>query len=195
MPLQYRTDVNAAGQIVVQGKTTGLSITSGNGQIHSTTSSGAVTFPVLTTDDVDYITLELPLSQYGELYEDTNLNVTNTGLVLKFNRSIPLFMSGLYYDVPMQNITVPAAVTGTITYFVYINLELGTPVYFISPTEGVENEITMFIGTITVSTTTITSININKVSRFGTYRPSTTQKGSSFPVSTGHPAQTGSINW
>lgn len=195
MPLQYRTDVNAAGQIKVQNKTTGVSITSGNGQVYSTTSSGAITFPVLTTDDVDYITLELPLSQFGELYENTSLNITSTGLVLKFNRIIPLFMSGIYYDVPVQNITAQAATSGTATYYVYVKLELGAPKYFISRTEGVENEITMFIGTITVSTTTITAININKVSRFGTYRPSTTQKGSSFPVSTGHPSQTGSINW
>lgn len=195
MPLKYRTDVNAAGQIVVQGNTTGLTITSGNGQVYPTTTDGAITFPVLTTDDVDYITLELPLSQFGELYENTSLNITNTGLSLRFNRSIPLFMSGIYYDVPVQNITVPAASSGTMTYYVYVNLELGTPGYFISSTEGVENEITMFIGTINVSTTTITSININKVSRFGTYRPSTTNKGSSFPVSTGHPAQTGTINW
>lgn len=195
MSYKFRADVNTASQVKVQGKNTGLSITSGSGDVYNTNSAGEITFPVLTTDDVDYITLELPLSQYGELYDNTSLGITNSGLVLNFTRIVPLFMAGIYYKVPVQSITLQAPPSGTYTYNVYVELELGVPKYSVSRAEGVENEIRMFIGTAVVSTTTVTTINVNRVSRFGTYRPSEIQKGSSFPVSTGHPSTTGSINW
>lgn len=195
MSYKFRTDVNTATQVKVQGKNTGLSITSGSGDVYNTNSTGEITFPVLTTDDVDYITLELPLSQYGELYDNSSLGITSTGLNLNFTRIVPMFMAGIYYKVPTQTITLASAPSGTYTYNIYVGLELGVPLYSASRAENVENEIQMFIGTVTVSTSSITSINVNRVSRFGTYRPSTTQKGSSFPVSTGHPSQTGTINW
>lgn len=195
MSYKFRSDVNTASQIKVQGKNTGLSITSGSGDVYNTNSAGEITFPVLTTDDVDYITLELPLSQYGELYDNISLGITNTGFTLNFTREVPLFMAGIYFKAPVQSIPLPPPASGTYTYFVYVELELGVPMYSVSRAEGVENEIRMYIGSVTVSTTTITAINVNRVSRFGTYRPSTTQKGSSFPVSTGHPSQTGTINW
>lgn len=195
MAYKIRSDVNTASQVKVQGKNTGLTITAGTGEVFSTNTAGELTFPLLTKDDVDYITLELPLSQYGELYDSIPLGVTSTGLNLNFTREVPLFMSGIYYKVPVQTLSLQAPSSGTYTYFVYITLDIGVPEYVAQRTEGLENEISMYIGTVTVSTSSITNINVNRVSRFGTYRPSVNQQGSAFPVSTGHPAQTGTINW
>ncbi|WP_416469719.1 hypothetical protein [Salmonella enterica] len=195
MSMKYITDVNAASQIKVQNKNTGLSITAGTGQVFNTNSSGEITFPVLTTDDVNYITSELPLSQYGELYDDNSLNITATGFNLTFNREIPLFMSGKYFKVPLQSIPLAPPSGGSYTYYIYVRLVLGEPIYTALRSEGQETETSMFIGTAIVSTTGITNINVNRVSRFNIYRPNVTQKGASFPVSTGHPAQSGTINW
>lgn len=195
MSYKVISDVNMASQVKVQGKNTGLTITSGSGQVYPTDVNGAITFPLLTTDDVDYITLELPLSQYGELYDNTSLNVTSTGFNLNFNREVPLFMSGIYFKVPTQTIALAPPASGTYIYHVYVVLDLGVPMYKVSRAESLENNISMFIGNVTVSTTGITNIDVNRVSRFGTYRPNINQQGSAFPVSTGHPAQTGTINW
>lgn len=195
MSYKLISDVDLATQAKVQNKNSGLTITSGTGEVFNTTSTGEITFPLLTKDDVDYITLELPLSQYGELYDTIPLDITNTGLNLNFNREVPLFMGGIYFKIPVQTITLSAPPSGTYNYFIYAVLDLGKPMYIAQRTEGLENEISMYIGNVVVSSSTITSINVNRVSRFGTYRPSENQQGSAFPVSTGHPAQAGTINW
>lgn len=195
MSYKFRTDVSTASQIKVQGKNTGLSITSGSGEVFNTDKNGEITFPLLTTDDVDYITHELPLSQYGELYENTSLDITASGFNLVFNREIPLFMSGTFFKIPTQSIPLPPPAIGTYTYYIHVELNLGIPSYTAKRNESPEDTINMLIGTVTVSTTGITNINVNKVSRFNIYRPSTTQIGAAFPVSTGNPAQSGTINW
>lgn len=195
MALKFRTDVSTASQIIVQSKNTGLTITDGTGKIYSTTSAGEITFPLLTTDDVDYITHELPLSQFGEIYNPPALNITSVSTDLKFNRVIPLFMGGNLHQVQTQTIPIPPTATGTKTYYVYVKLVLGTPAYYVYPSEQQESDVSMFIGTVVVGTGTITAINVNTVSRFSIYRPSVIQKGAAFPVSTGNPTQTGTINW
>lgn len=195
MAYKFISDVDLTAQAKVQGKNSGLTITSGTGEVYNTTSAGEITFPLLDKDDVDYITLELPLSQYGELYDNTALNITSSGLNLMFNREVPLFMGGIYFKIPTQTIPLQAPASGTYNYFIYVVLDLGKPTYIAQRAEGLENEISMYIGNVVVSSSAITFINVNRVSRFGTYRPSVNQQGSAFPVSTGHPAQTGTINW
>lgn len=194
MSYKIRSDVNAVSQIKVQNKNTGLSITDNQGNTYNSNSSGEITFPVLTTDEVNYITQELPLSQYGELYDTTSLNITATSFTLNFNRIVPMFMSGRLHKIPVSSVTVNSVSTNT-TMYVYAMLDLGVPKYDVQSTEQPETETTMFIGTILVTSTGITTINVNRVSRFGIYRPSVTKIGSGFPVSTGVPNGTASITW
>lgn len=119
------------------------------------------------------------------------------GFYLYFTEVTPLFMSGQYFDVPITAIDLSTvqANPGNTTFYVYIKLALGTPSYVVSTTTLPETDTQMFIGTIVTDGTKVATLNIKKVSRLDTYRPSTTQIGSAFPVSTGNPTQSGTINW
>lgn len=195
MAYKIRSDVETMTQVTVQGKSTGLSVTDHENKTYQTDINGECTFPVLTTDDVNYIINELPLSQYGEIYENTSLAIQSSGYNLTFTRPIPALLGGLLYTFPATTVVAPTVASGTQTQYVYATLVLGEPQYKISATQLTETYIDMFIGTLTVGTAGISAININKVSRFSTYRPSVTQKGSAIPVSTGNPAQAGTIGW
>ncbi|UYE98569.1 putative structural protein [Xanthomonas phage XbC2] len=119
------------------------------------------------------------------------------GFYLYFTEVTPLFLSGQYFDVPITAIDLSTvqANPGNTTFYVYIKLALGTPSYVVSTTTLPETDTQMFLGTIVTDGTKVATLNIKKVSRLDTYRPSTTQIGSAFPVSTGNPTQTGTITW
>ncbi|QOI71080.1 putative structural protein [Erwinia phage pEa_SNUABM_12] len=119
------------------------------------------------------------------------------GFYLYFTEVTPLFMGGQYFDVPISTVDLNAVTSnpGNKTFYIYIQLILGTPTYVASLTEIPETAINMFIGTIQTDGTKVSALNISKVSRFDVYRPSLTQIGSGFPVSSGNPQQTGTINW
>lgn len=119
------------------------------------------------------------------------------GFYLYFTEITPLFMSGKYFDVPISSISLDQVTPNPAnkTFYVYIQLSVGSPKYVASLTSLQESNTNMFIGTITTDGTKVSSLNINKVSRFDLYRPSLTQIGAAFPVSSGNPTQQGSIGW
>lgn len=119
------------------------------------------------------------------------------GFYLYFTERTPMFMSGQYFELPLTTIDLNTVKTnpGNTKYYVYVKLQYGTPGYVVSETELVENETTMFIGTIQTDGTKVSALNITKVSKFDNYRPSTTNIGGAFPVSTGNPLDSGTINW
>lgn len=190
MAYKIVADVNSASNIVVQGKNTGVSITQSDGTVYNTNSAGAINVPLATEDFTNKIISNFPLSQYGNPYSPA-LNITVSGLNLVFNSPVPLFIGGLYLQVPAQTLTL----TANATYNIYVRTSQGVPSYKFSTTEQPETSVNMFIGKAVTNATTITSNTVALVSRFSNYRASTTQQGSAFPVSTGHPAQTGSIGW
>lgn len=190
MAYKIKADVNTAKNVVVQNKNTGVSITTNDGTVYNTNSAGAITVPVATEDYTNNIIRDFPLSQYGSPY-DAALNITSSGLNLNFNKVIPLFMGGLNTTVPTQTITLGASRT----YNVYVGLSMGVPSYHVSTSEEPETNVNMFIGKVTTSASAVTSNTITIVSRFSNYRASTTKIGGAFPVSTGNPTQTGTINW
>lgn len=119
------------------------------------------------------------------------------GFYLYFTERTPLFISGQYFEMPITTIdlsTIKANPANT-TYYVYVKLQYGTPEYVVSLTELTENNTTMFIGTVTTDGTKISDLNIVKVSKFDNYRPSSTQIGGAFPISTGNPLDSGNITW
>ncbi|UTS53817.1 hypothetical protein UES1_450 [Escherichia phage UE-S1] len=195
MAYKIRADLKAMEQVTVQGKRTGLGVLGNNMTYYPTNSDGECTFPSITKDDIDFIVNGFPITQYGELYDNENLNITSSGNKLTFNREIPSFIGGYLYKFPAVSVFASPVTSGTQTQYVYATLVLGEPIYKVSPIQMQESEIIMFIGTIIVGTSGITNINIDKVSRFSTFRPNVTQKGSSFPVSSGKPSETGSISW
>ncbi|MCU6295035.1 hypothetical protein, partial [Escherichia coli] len=63
--------------------------------------------------------------------------------------------------------------------------------YVISTTLLDETLTNVYVGDIVTGSTSITSIDTEKVTRFLTYRPSTTKRGSAIPASTGVPSSSG----
>lgn len=190
MSYKIKADVNTAKNVVVQNKNTGVSITTNDGTVYNTNSAGAINVPVATEDYINSTIRDFPLSQYGSPY-DTALNITSSGLNLVFNKVIPLFMGGLNISVPTQTISLGA----NRTYNVYVGLSMGVPSYHVNTSEEPETNVNMFIGKVITNASAVTSNTIATVSRFGNYRASTTNIGGAFPVSTGYPTQTGTINW
>lgn len=196
MAYTVKTSLDVKTGIVVQGKNVGVSVTttetfSGDSIVYTADANGHVQVPIASASDVDYVFKQLPLTQFGELYTTAALPLTVSGANLIF-QEIPLFMAGQYFTLPQRTVAVP---TTAGTYFVYIALKLGTPTYVVSATAIGETAISAFIGTVTMLNGAITANTISKVSRFDVYRPSTTQRGGAFPVSTGNPQQTGTISW
>lgn len=119
------------------------------------------------------------------------------GFYLYFTERTPLFISGQYFEMPITSIdlsTIKSNPANT-TYYVYVKLQYGTPEYVVSLSELTENNTTIFIGTVNTDGTKISDLNIFKVSKFDNYRPSSTQIGGAFPISTGNPLDSGNITW
>lgn len=115
------------------------------------------------------------------------------GFVVYFTQELPVFMNGVRYDVPAKNIDLSTiqANPANSTFYVYVVENNGVCDYVISTTKLSEELNRIYIGTITTGATNITSIDSEKVTRFLTYRVSTTKRGSAIPTSTGVPSGTG----
>lgn len=116
------------------------------------------------------------------------------GFNVYFTQEIPVFLHGAYYEMPVQtiNLTTIQANPANTTFYLYITIVEGTAIYQISTTLLTEELYRVYIGTIVTGASSITSITTEKVTRFLTYRPSTTKRGSAIPASTGVPSSTGS---
>jgi hypothetical protein len=119
------------------------------------------------------------------------------GFYIYLTERTPVFLNGVYYELPITvlNLNDVKANPGNSTFYIYVQELNGTISYHVSETELGETSTNMYIGTATTDGTNVTTLNINKVSRFDIFRPSETQIGSAFPVSTGYPQQPGSISW
>lgn len=115
------------------------------------------------------------------------------GFVVYFTQELPVFMNGVRYDVPAKNVdlTTIKANPANSTFYVYVVENSGVCDYVISTTKLSEELNRIYIGTINTGATNITSIDSEKVTRFLTYRVSTTKRGSAIPTSTGVPSGTG----
>lgn len=117
------------------------------------------------------------------------------GFLVYFTQTIPIFLGGLYYELPAQTIdlTLVKANPANTTFYLYAQMNRSTQVgsYVISQVELDESLTTAYIGTIITDSTGISSIVTEKVTRFLTYRPSTTKRGSAIPTSTGVPSGSG----
>jgi hypothetical protein len=136
----------------------------------------------------------LPISRFGALGA-TGINYsTNVALrQITINAGNPLFMAGqTFSSLAAQTLGYFAGAT---TYF-YVQLQNGTPTYVASATPIAESNTNMFIGQMVADGAgNVTSITLVPVTRIDTFRPSTTQRGSSIPVSGATPDQASGLLW
>lgn len=117
------------------------------------------------------------------------------GFSVYFTREVPVFLGGIFNRLPIQSVdlsTVKSNPANT-TFYLYIQMNRNTKkASYVISTETIDESLTStYIGKIVTGTSGITSIDTEKVTRFLTYRPSTTKRGSAIPASTGVPSGSG----
>lgn len=115
------------------------------------------------------------------------------GFIIYFTQNVPVFMQGSYHEMPVTsvNLTSINSDPSNKIFYLYITIEEGEAVYKVSEDLLSEELYRVYIGTVVTGQSAITSINTEKVTRFLTYRTSTTKRGSAIPMSTGVPSGTG----
>lgn len=115
------------------------------------------------------------------------------GYIVYFTQEVPVLLAGKYSMLPVTNIdlnTIDSSPANK-TFYIYIVSTAGVASYLISTTALTEELDRVYIGTAITGASGITSIVSEKVTRFLTYRPSVTKRGSAIPASTGVPSGTG----
>ncbi|QNR51836.1 minor tail protein [Xanthomonas phage Xoo-sp14] len=157
-------------------------------------------------DSFSKVTYTIEGDTEAELYNLTTKNPTNLVLLsmlkpaqwnVSFTEPTDVILSGRKYVLEPVTIFLneidPAPANKT--FYVYVRLVAGQLQYVIQLAEVPESAINMFIGTIVTGASSITSLNINKVTRIGNYRPSATAIGSGISVSGGAPQDIVPLNW
>lgn len=123
------------------------------------------------------------------------------GFIVYFTEETPVMLSGKSFTLPITTIDLTSitASPANKTFYVYVQMIQGVAQYTISQSVIAETGTTAYnlfwIGTITTNANQISSINVIKRSRLDIFGESLEAAGSSFPVSYGTPAGTGTINW
>lgn len=117
------------------------------------------------------------------------------GYNVYITQEIPVFLGGVFYKIPPTSfdLTTIKPNPASSTFYIYVQMNRTTRVasYLISETLIPESLTSTYIGTIVTSASGIDTISTEKVTRFMTYRPSVTKRGSAIPCSTGVPSGTG----
>lgn len=161
--------------------------------------------------DYDYYSvIRGKIDNFTTLYNSLNVNyrtlsdIINSNIVVEsnnepigfklfFNQDMPVLINGSFYQLSktIVDLTTIDSSPANKTFYVYVvNLE-GEANYFISTTLLSEELWRVYIGTVVTGASSISTISIEKVTRFLTYRTSTTKKGSAIPTSTGVPSAPG----
>jgi len=171
-------------------------VTSLNGTTRDSTTLG-FTVDSYTSDQLLDMISVLPISNF---VPNTGL-VTYSGYKITFNSVNSAILSGNYLTLPVSTVdltTVKASPANT-TFYVYITMVQGLAQYLITDTviaeTGTSTYNNFWIGTITTGSSAITVTNIISRSRLDVFSPSSSAAGSSFPVSSGLPSQSGTISW
>lgn len=139
----------------------------------------------------------LPLTRIGNLTTD-ELPVALNGSNIEVTAEIPVLLMGRFYTLAPGLYSFASAIvgnTGTNTLNVYVTLSNAQATFEYSFSSLAETVVRVFVGTITVTSTTPSNLTLTKVSRLDIYRPSVTQVGSAFPVSPGTPDKLSQTNW
>jgi len=157
-------------------------------------------------DSFSKITYTVEGDTEAELYNLTTKSPTNLVLLsmmkpaqwnVSFTEPTDVILAGRKYVIEPITVFLNELVADPAnkTFYVYVRLVAGKLVYAIQLDEVPESAMNMFIGTIITGAASISSLNINKVTRLGNYRPSTTPIGSAIPVASGAPQDIVPLNW
>jgi|AGFT01.1.fsa_nt_gi hypothetical protein len=117
------------------------------------------------------------------------------GFNVYITQEVPVFLGGIFDKIaPVSyNLTTIKPNPANTTFYLYVRMDRVTKkaTYVISTTLLTESLTDCFIGTIVTGATSIDTITTEKVTRFLTYRPSVTKRGSAIPASSGVPSGTG----
>ena len=115
------------------------------------------------------------------------------GFNVYFTQEVPVLINGAYYKLQPTDVdlTTIDSSPANKTFYIYVYVVENICKYVISTSKLTEELNRIFIGTIVTGSNNITSIESEKVTRFLTYRVSTTKRGSAIPASTGVPSGTG----
>lgn len=116
------------------------------------------------------------------------------GYSIYFTQEVPVFLTGKFFKLPPQTINLQDlfATVQNKTFYLYVSIINSVPQYQITDVLQTEDLFRVYIGTIVTDAAGISSIVSEKVTRFLTYRVSTTKRGSAIPTSSGVPSSTGS---
>lgn len=118
------------------------------------------------------------------------------GWSVYFTEPTPVIVNGIPAVIAQASFdltTIKADPTNT-TFYVYVSLVGGVASYDIRSSYVAEDNTFMLIGTIVTGTQGITSMNIEKVTKFAGYRLSATPLGKSIPVTAGLPSRESHID-
>lgn len=113
------------------------------------------------------------------------------GWVIYFTEDTPVIINGVPGTLISTNIdltTVKANPANTM-FYVYVELQAGLPVYAIYSQYMTETATTLLVGTIQTGDLSITTIKVDKVTKFAGFRISIAPLGSSIPVTPGLPSR------
>lgn len=117
------------------------------------------------------------------------------GFNVYITQEVPVFLGGIFDKIaPVSyNLTSIQANPANTTFYLYVQMDRATRTasYVISTSLITESLTTCYIGSIVTGATSIDTITTEKVTRFQTFRPSVTKRGSAIPASTGVPSGTG----
>lgn len=118
------------------------------------------------------------------------------GFYVNVTGQIPVLLSGVirYIDPGQYSLTEQISNPANKTIYVYATLSQGSAFLEFLETPAIETNFRTYLGQLTTDLTGITGGTLSPVSRFQTFRASTTERGSSFAVSGGRPDQTTGIN-
>lgn len=133
--------------------------------------------------------------------QDTQVQVSQDvaqGWLVYFTQEVPFLLNNQYGRMPATtlNLTSYDPDPANKEFLIYLtgSAKYGFS-YSLTNFANAENAGVMYIGKVVTGDTSILTIDIEKVTRLGTYRVSTTKQGSSIPATAGNPAETAHLIW
>lgn len=188
--MKFKANVEVGRNAIASSKNLARSV---NGNDFDST--GNVEIDTFRIDYYNKVMSVLPLSHFSPG------NITSTGYIVSFNTTVNVLLSGKVFSLNSQSIDLTSIKSNpaNTTFYVYVILEQGLAKYLISDAVIAESGTTAYnvfwVGNVITNSTAISTINVISRNRLDVFSPSSTAAGSSFPVSTGLPSQTGTISW
>lgn len=118
------------------------------------------------------------------------------GWLVYFTEDTPVIINGVVGVLKAGNINLASikANPANSTFYIYVQMNGGFASYAIRPTFETETDTFMFIGTAVTNDSGISTLTVEKVTKFAGFRLSATPAGSSIPVTPGLPSRESHIH-